>query len=306
MFKILCLDGGGARGYFTAYMLKKIEEEYNIKIFEYFDLIVGTSTGALIAGAVSLDTDIQDIIDLYINENEKIFKKKYKMFNKVYTLFDSIYDNTYLKYIISKTYNSKNFKDVKTNLIITATNLKDKTPVIFRSWENNDISLIDAVIASASAPIFFDPHIVGEEIYCDGCLWANNPSLLALSEAIDKNSFNKKIGDIKILSIGTGKSKKSINDENSWGMINWSNKIVDLSMTSNVISVSDMTSKILQDKFLRIDFKTKHSLSLDKIPKFLVNNIDKIFENNKNNLDEFFKKEKQNFLQNILKKLFRL
>ena len=52
-FKILSIDGGGIRGIFSAHILKRIEDEYNIKLKDHFDLIAGTSTGAIIAGSVA-------------------------------------------------------------------------------------------------------------------------------------------------------------------------------------------------------------------------------------------------------------
>lgn len=53
-FKILCIDGGGIKGLYTATLLAKLEETFSVKITDCFDLICGTSTGGLIALAASL------------------------------------------------------------------------------------------------------------------------------------------------------------------------------------------------------------------------------------------------------------
>ena len=189
MFKILCLDGGGARGYFTSYMIKRIEEKYNIKAYEYFDLIVGTSTGAIIAGGLGLGLDTEEIFEIYEKESKNIFKKRAFPNNGI---IGSMFSNEYLLKLISKKYMNKDFFDLKTNLMITSTDVTRAVPVIIKSWEQNDISLIDAVISSSSAPCYFDPFKLNDTYYSDGCIWANNPALIAFSDAISKDSFNKK------------------------------------------------------------------------------------------------------------------
>ena len=50
---ILCLDGGGMRGILTIQLLKKLEEKAGIPCYELFDMVAGTSTGAIIGGLVS-------------------------------------------------------------------------------------------------------------------------------------------------------------------------------------------------------------------------------------------------------------
>ena len=57
VFRVLSIDGGGIRGLYAAYILKRIHEELNIVYSDFFDLIVGTSTGSIIAGAIAVDGD---------------------------------------------------------------------------------------------------------------------------------------------------------------------------------------------------------------------------------------------------------
>lgn len=308
MFKILCLDGGGAKGYFTAYMLNKIEEEYNIKINEYFDLIVGTSTGALIAGGLGADVPISEMVEIYLNENSKIFEKK--KFNV--GVFSSIYSNDYLKNILKFKYKGLKLKDCKTKIMITATDVINKDPILFKSWEDTDISILDAVISSSSAPLYFDPHKLNEKYYSDGCLWANNPSLVALSEVLSKDYFkNINLNEIKLLSIGTGINTKSIqaNLNKSWGFFSWGKDLLNLTMQTNVKCIDDMTKKILKDNYLRIDYETDET-GMSNIPKIALEQKDKIFEDFKESIEMFFAisndKPKYNFIQKIAKKIFKI
>lgn len=82
MYKILTIDGGGARGYFVAYILKRMKDDYNINYSEYFDMIAGTSTGSLIAGALGLGIEEQKIVDVYLNRKDYIFQKQNYAFLK--------------------------------------------------------------------------------------------------------------------------------------------------------------------------------------------------------------------------------
>lgn len=301
MFNILCLDGGGARGYFIAYMLKQIEKKYNIKINEYFDLIVGTSTGSIIAAALAVGISLDEIQDIYITENKNIFVNNNKyMLSK---LFSSMYDNTYLKNLIYNKFSS-NKDSFKTNLMICSTNISSSSPHIYKSWLNNDISLTDAIISSSSAPMYFDPHNIKGLKYSDGAIWANNPTLVALSEAMDKNSFNKKKSQIKILSIGTGLVDK-IDDYlhiNNWGGTTWLPIITEIVMQTNIKAVDEMAKKILDENYLRINFTSDKKLELITVPDIIMKNKKKIFEQNTKNLDKFFNK-KISLIQKIKKLL---
>ena len=75
MKKILSIDGGGIKGIFAASFLAKLEQTFNIKICEHFDLIAGTSTGAIIGAALAVGIPAQKILEFYLKEGEKIFPK---------------------------------------------------------------------------------------------------------------------------------------------------------------------------------------------------------------------------------------
>ena len=76
-FHILALDGGGTRGIYTAQLLAKIERAFQTPIKTCFDLIAGTSTGAIIAGAAVSDIPMQDIVELFDTETPHIFRRRW-------------------------------------------------------------------------------------------------------------------------------------------------------------------------------------------------------------------------------------
>ena len=71
--KILCIDGGGIKGAFPAAFLAQLESKIDGSIVDYFDLIVGTSTGGLIALALGLEVKTDQILEIYTEFGEKVF-----------------------------------------------------------------------------------------------------------------------------------------------------------------------------------------------------------------------------------------
>lgn len=74
--KLLAIDGGGIRGIYASHILERIQTEFNIIFHDEFEIITGTSTGSIIAAAISLGVPISKITKLYREEGKKIFKPK--------------------------------------------------------------------------------------------------------------------------------------------------------------------------------------------------------------------------------------
>src|SRR5262245_28150258 len=80
--KLLALDGGGIRGMLSVEILARIEEllqeKYsnpNLKLCDYFDYIAGTSTGAIIAAALSFGMTVDQVRKFYETSGEEMFQK---------------------------------------------------------------------------------------------------------------------------------------------------------------------------------------------------------------------------------------
>ena len=94
--RILSLDGGGVRGLITLGMLQQVEDVLkqrsgkgdDFRLSDYFDLIGGTSTGALIATLLALGETVEDIKKLYMRMCPRIFKKG-SWFTGLKSKFDS-------------------------------------------------------------------------------------------------------------------------------------------------------------------------------------------------------------------------
>lgn len=236
MKRILSLDGGGIRGALTLGYLEKIEDiiqkkEQNPKLLlcDYFDLIGGTSTGAIIAAGLSIGMKASEIKDLYLNLGDKIFGKKIRFFKNPHKWLRADYDYKPLEEELKRIF--KNYtlgsEQIKTFLCIVtkridtlSTWLLTNHPEAKYYHKNKGILLYKLVRARTAAPTFFKPQTMNvgtNEIgtFIDGGVsLANNPSLqLFLLATLKGFPYQWETGADKlaIYSIGTGTFTKRYN-----------------------------------------------------------------------------------------------
>ena len=258
-FHILALDGGGTRGIYTAQLLTKIEQAFGISIRTCFDLIAGTSTGAIIAGAAVSDIPMADIVELFETETPYIFRRRWYRI----PLFLSKYPSEQLAQVIAKHIPATPLGEIATPLMITSSEIAKSEVHIFRSnYErhnseiaptNKEVCLRDAILASCAAPTFFAPKSVDNLLLADGCLWANNPSTIAVTEAL--SAFRKEAKEIWMLSIGTGHSTNMYRQRRGWGFITgWGGaRLTSYVMTLQAQASAHIAKLLLKGNYLRIN-----------------------------------------------------
>lgn len=141
-FKVLSIDGGGIKGLYSARVLQKIEEHYQIRVTDYFDLICGTFTGGLIALALALGKDATEIANFYRVRGPEMFSDG-AMFQKfIGTCRQQIRKAKYSDHLIKKAL--KNFiesnvqmRDLKNLVCIPSYNLTYDQPIVFKSYSFN-------------------------------------------------------------------------------------------------------------------------------------------------------------------------
>lgn len=269
-FKILSIDGGGIRGVYSAHILKRIEEEFKIKLHDYFDLIAGTSTGSIIAAAIACDISLDEVEKLYKDKGNEIFSKK--VWWKLPKWCSSKFHSEELNKILIEKFGNKTLGDISKPLILPASNITTGKVYVAKSFYNKDfirdkhIKLTDAILASCSAPTYFDPHCVGPYLLADGGLWANNPSLVAVIDA--KKRLGRKLEDIKVLSIGTGLYKPEFDFKSKfmgvftgWKCV----KLIDFIFSLQSQSTDNYLGLLLSEKQkYRINFESSEELPLDE------------------------------------------
>lgn len=258
-FYILALDGGGTRGIYSAQVLAHIEDTLNVPIRDCFDLIAGTSTGSIIAGAAATGVPLVQVVGLFDEHASRIFPKRAPRLG----LLGSKYSQKPLEEVVRGCLPDVTLGEISTPLLITSSNISAGGVHVFKSRylaeqgepyvRDRDTPLVEAILASSAAPSFFDPVQVGESLLADGGLWANNPSILAVAEALSK--FKRTVDQIHILSVGTGHPAKMYTPSRTWGLATgWGHrKLVSYFLNLQSLSSTNMAGLILGERYVRLD-----------------------------------------------------
>ena len=255
--RILSLDGGGIRGALSLGFLEKIEKEIrikennpNLRLCDYYDLIGGTSTGAIIAGGLSIGMSATEITKLYLEIGDKIFGNKRSWFLNPFKRYKAEFDFRPLEKALDDVFGNITIgsNKIKTGLCIVTKRADTLStwPIINnpegKFFEHNKGMLLKNVIrASAAAPSYFIPQKIdvgfGEiGTFIDGGVsLANNPALLLfLVSTLSEFPYNWELGadNLSILSIGTGTYTKRYNPDKvaKKGLLGWAKMIPDLFM----------------------------------------------------------------------------
>lgn len=299
-FRILAIDGGGYRGVYAAHILKRLEETFKIKCVEQFDLFAGTSTGAIIAAGLCTNFSAAKIAGLYKEKGDVIFGRKRRLLPG---LLKSKFDCAGLRKVLSDFFSTKTLGEVKRPLIVPATDIGNGCVHVFKSAYHGDfvrdtnVPIADAVLASCSAPTYFDPFFLpqhGSYLLADGGLWANNPALVAAIDAHKR--LNIPLENINVLSIGTGVSKQFYapfqNTRRHWGFLNaWKpSKFIAMLLNLQSASAGNMLKLLLKDaQILRLNFESDHELPLDSTYRYhdWISRADDDFSKNASRIKSF-------------------
>jgi predicted acylesterase/phospholipase RssA len=207
-FRILSLDGGGAKGFYTLGVLREIEGLIGCPIHERFDLIFGTSTGAIIAALLATGKKVEEVHQLYRQYVPEVMRLK-KRQEKSRALAD----------LAHQVFGEEKFDSVKTNVGIVTTRWIEERPMIFKGSIQQahgrqgtfvpgfGCTIGDAVQASCSAFPFFEKKTVrtaaGDDVVLiDGGYCANNPTLYAVADALV--AMKKPAESLRVVSVGVG------------------------------------------------------------------------------------------------------
>ena len=258
-FHVLALDGGGARGIYSAQILACIEQLKGAPVKEHFDLIAGTSTGSIIAGAAAVGIPMARVVELFADESPRIFRKRWLGSFHI----RSKYSRRSLEQVVRTCVSGLTLGEITTPLMILGSDISTGGVHVFKSRymkdlgepyvRDADVVLSDAILASCAAPTYFDPVPVGDFLLADGGLWANNPSIMALTESVSK--FRRSVEQVRILSIGTGHAVNLYSQKRLWGLITgWGReKLVSYVLRLQSDASANMAKLLLADRYLRID-----------------------------------------------------
>lgn len=281
-WRILTIDGGGIRGIIPAHWLDMVQKELGTPLWQSFDLICGTSTGAIVAAAAATGMDMGSVVKLFRNEGPKIFRKG--LFYR--SPFRDRYNGKYLDTVLENELGNMQMEDAKTNLCITTYDIENRKAVLLRSYDNftKDIELWKACRASSSAPTYFPPFKtrigVASRILIDGGVCANNPSSLALAESIsiaNKKSLKLMNDEIVMISLGTGSSTRNLCEDRKppLGLAGWARPVLDVLFDGSAGMSDYIVGQILApEKYIRLQFDLNSGQGSDDLDDAGINNIE--------------------------------
>lgn len=257
-FRVLSLSGGGIRGLYTASFLARVEELSGKRFADHFDLIVGTSTGGLIALAIGLGQEIGPIRDFYADQGSTIFppgslQRKAQFWKQIG--FPKHDDATLRDLIQKRIGDQTRLRDSRRPLVINTFHAAGGKPVCFKTRhhadfvDNHDKKAWEVAMATAAAPVFYRAFQAKDgSDYIDGGVWANCPVLVGAIEAIDR--FDRPRDEIEILSIGTTRTAFRLNQAarhgGAWQHVSMKNRTaVNLLMEANRAASMFMAQRLV-------------------------------------------------------------
>lgn len=213
-FRILSIDGGGIRGILPLAVLAGLESAYlqGRSVADNFDYIAGASTGGIIALGLARGLTATKILDIYVRRGGEVFpdysRPRQWVMDKL-QLVRNRCDTAALHRLIDEVVGVQALWESNTRLCIPAAETRHFEPFVFKTPHHPDYRLdwkeamAHVAKTTSAAPAHFRPVISdsGHE-FIDGGVWANNPIMLAVADALA--CFDIRREQVKVLSLGCG------------------------------------------------------------------------------------------------------
>jgi patatin-like phospholipase/acyl hydrolase len=279
-FRILAIDGGGIRGIFPAAVLAGLEERYlgGRSIAGYFDLVAGTSTGGIIALGLAAGLAAGNLRQLYIERGNEIFPPHGSGFigrlgrrlSAWRRLLHYSYDQAALARVLTESLGDRKLGSAQVRLCIPSFEGVHGEVYIFKTPHHPDFRkdlhepMLKVALATSAAPTYYRPLRDAGYIFVDGGVWANNPIMIALTEAL--TSFNVPREQVRILSLGCGDNPYSVAGRkiSKGGMLHWRDIISAAMRLQSQNALGQAGLLIGPERMMRIDLpNTVPAIELD-------------------------------------------
>jgi hypothetical protein len=254
MRRVLAIDGGGIKGVFPASFLASTEDALNGNVADYFDLIVGTSTGGIIALGLGLGLSAKEILGFYETDGPSIFCGS-RVLRFLRSLGVSKYSSAPLKKALKEIFGDKKIGESRKRLVVPSLNLDTGEVHVWKTSHHPRLerdykeSAVTVALSTAAAPTFFPTHrsAAGTPLV-DGGMWANNPTAVAVVESIGVLGWSPDC--LRVLSLGCTTTPLDINLGRMFplGKLYWSLKLVDSFMTAQSSSSLGMAKHLVSDR----------------------------------------------------------
>lgn len=257
-FQILSLDGGGLRGMFSAAVLARLEEDLDLQIVDHFDLIAGTSTGGIIALGLGLGMSPREILRFYTDRGPRIFRDRSRLRGARH-LLRAKYSSEPLRGALGEVLGDRTFGESTKRLVITSYNVgandvylfrTPHLPTLARDWREK---AVDVAMATSAAPTYLPGMSLSGARLVDGGVWANNPAMVALTEAV--GPLGKPLDEVRIFSLGTTTDHPRRSRRlDRGGVLPWARDAVEILMRAQSESAIKQARHFLSnDRVLRLN-----------------------------------------------------
>ncbi len=281
-FRILSLDGGGVRGIYTAVLINRIVKEVP-ELLEDTHFFAGSSTGSILALGLAFGIPPAELIEIFRAYGQVVLRKN--LVSSIGQVVGAKYDIMALRKLLTPYFGASILLDFSKrrgkNILVPAFDLDGKIddvrtwkPKIFHNFTgplaDDGEMAIDVIVRSSAMPIEFASF----QGYVDGSIVATNPSMLAFTEAIDRNTGKQTPANIRLLSLSTGFFPRFIGGtEHDWGLGRWSFVLPALMVDSqNGISDYQCSRLLGGSRYHRLDPilpKPVNISDADKIPDLI-------------------------------------
>jgi len=225
----------------------------------------GTSTGGIVvAGLCRKDKpqySANDLVEFYREYGPYIFKSSFFRRSILSWFNCAQYSYKNSESVLDKYFGDDTLQKTLSNSLITSYDIHNNCPFFFKSWreDRNFVKLKDALRATTAAPTYFIPKHLKinqiDRVLVDGVVFANNPA--ACAYASGKRLFPN--DDILLLSIGTGRTDRSIKYANSrrFGKIGWIKPLLHVMFSSSLDAINYKLDQVIADKYIRIQSQLK-------------------------------------------------
>jgi patatin-like phospholipase/acyl hydrolase len=231
-------------------VLAEIERRTGQHLSDLFDIVAGTSTGAVLAVGLAVPGEkpgtprwgAQDGVDIYRHRLPEVFARDGRhLLSGVESIWHQKYDHGPLEALLLRYFGDHMMSEALTNVIVPAYDIATNDVLLFDSAAAEaspalDLPMRVVVRGATAAPTYFEPEPVGppqaqaKHLLVDGGLFANNPGVCAFMQAQRLNRGS----DVIMVSLGTGAAARPLDlgEVKSWGLAHWARPLFSLVMDS--------------------------------------------------------------------------
>ncbi|MBK1632644.1 hypothetical protein CKO31_18230 [Thiohalocapsa halophila] len=220
-YRILTLDGGGVRGIIPVLWLERLEKYLGGPVYTHFDLIAGTSVGAILGCAFAQGMTASEVRAMWLDAAHTAFARPVGWRDHARRAAFAVgagtkYDGHNLSVLLRSVFGTHRMGDLARPTLALSYDIQTQRVHVFSSVreDHRDLPVWEVCRASAAAPLFFDAHMMvvdstgARHPMIDGGVTANNPVVLAISEAVSSAGAQRgmRLENVVVASFGTGEA----------------------------------------------------------------------------------------------------